>query len=184
MWVCQRAGFLINTAITKNLIIFIPIRLKTELTNPSQWAASLGDGLRSVFMNWTEQGPCCHFAITIPSLEPQFLQHDVWKSIFSPFMGFDDKFINVLWTSIALWVSQWKQYRNTKYCYTTVWSWKFAKCKVQVKSTSALGESRVSWENPAETSDIVTNFLQGNDRILEHTRCTLCLGTLEEKLKQ
>lgn len=55
----------------------------------------------------------------------------------------------------------------------------FAKCKVQVKSTSALGESRVSWENPAETSNIVTNFLQGNDRILENTpHCTLCLGTL------
>lgn len=128
-----------------------------------------GDGLRSVCMNWAEQGPCCHFARTIQLLEPQFLQHDVWKSIFSPFMGFDDKFINVQWTSIALWASQWKQNRNTKYCYTPVWSWKSAKCKVQVESTAALGGSRVSWENPTKTSNIVTNFLQGNARILENT---------------
>lgn len=159
MWVCQRAGFLINTVTTKNLIIFVHIRLKTKLTNPTQWAAHPGDGLRSGFMNWAEQGPCCHSAITIQSLEPQFLQYDVWKSIFSPSVGFDDKFINVQWTSIALWVSQWKQHRNTKYCCAAIWSWIFTKCKVQVKSMSALGESRVSWENPAETSNIVTNFL-------------------------
>lgn len=34
MWICQRAGSLFSGAITKNLIIYIPIRLKNKQKPP------------------------------------------------------------------------------------------------------------------------------------------------------